>query len=888
MRGKAAPPDHGSLLILMQFHPNDKRFGLEIPFFVQLAAPNLGRTMSFHQRCFTWVFAAIVAILPRLREESWAEEGYGTRWTENHPDRILIEQLSQSGLHDVAIEVSQRRGSDSSLSNSTNERAHWRMLWMEATTNKLIAESAAWMDNPAALTLGLDEMDQACEKERSEDRGAWIQFQSARCRWLLLRSAVSAYLASPTRTTLSEWSLEQIRDAIEILEKIELAVASIAPASPTVNKKGGPTATEVSSLIADSKLLHCDLLVLRASLYRNDADERAAVGTSMLALLDEAEKKIGVGWSDYPKIEIARCRARLYLQEYSKVVDIAQQTLAPWESQGDRFAISRWGASLGSIAAESLRRSGDLEEASRWLARCGGWQTEPSLAIEHFAIQLARTQSTDNAALQSILELKKEIANRFGPYWSNRADALLIEFNRASPGTSGSPDMPGVSNTPNRSVANELIKAEVRQLLAAKRWEQAIDRLQQAELTSAEQRDVVQAMSFAMQAAALWGLQGDPMTAANEFYRAAVTYPESDQAAKAAMNGIAMVQAGLAKISADQKISEDQRTERRKEWLLLRTEIWKELLDRWPNSEQAATAADSLTEYYLGIDKIDELCELWISRLEKLKSTPSESVQQVASRALDFLRIYAWLLQESWLDSSVVQSEDSTKLDGWIARYEQIVQQGNWESIPMELNGLNAWRKTAGWEFSGALNKLTNAPKWLAGIVPAQSLANQLLNSPPSDFGKSEAWVALQQTLGEIQGSLPTESIADSGLMRSVRRSCTYWQCLLEHFANPQGPAMERLKTLESENPRDPWWTYYAARFRSRVLASQSEAELLWRRLAAAFPAGSVGWLECRARQVQLLRTSGRAEAAQQLAELVLATTPNLDALWRSRFVSAQ
>lgn len=880
----------------MQFHPNDKRLELEIPFFVQLTAPLHGRTMLIHQRCLAGFFAAFMAFLPWVWQVSYAYEGYGTLWTENHPDRILIEQLSQAGLHDIAIEVCQRRGSDSSLSSSTNEKAHWRMLWMEAMTNKRISESAAWLDNPSQLTRALEEMDQANEGVRAEERGAWVQFQSARCRWLLLRSAVSSYLASPTRTALSEWSLGQIRDAIEILERLELTAASIAPAPPANNKQGAPTATEVSSLVADSKLLHCDLLVLRASLYRNDQNERTAVGTSMLALLDEAEKKIGVGWSDYPKIEIARCRARFYLQENSKVIEIAQQTLAPWEARGDSLAIARWRSSLCSIAAESLRMSGDLEGASEWLVRGGGWQTDPSLAMEHFAIRLAQAQSTDSSTLQGILDLKEEIANRFGPYWSSRADALLIEFNRASTGKSGLPNAPLPSNATNRSIANELIKAEVRQLLAAKRWEQAIDRLQQAELASAEQSDMTQAMSFAMQTAALWGLRGDPMNAANEFYRAAVTYPESDQAAKAAMNGVAMIQAGLAKVSTAQGISEEQRTAQREEWLELRTGIWREILDRWPESEQAAKAADALTEFYLGMDKIDEICELWVSRLEKRNaatsesrgtaslSSSSDSLQSIAIRALDFLRIYAWLLHESWLDPSIVKSENATKLDGWVSRYEQALQKGDWQTIQAELNGVKAWRKTAGWEYTDAMKKLSDAPKWLAGVVPAQCLANQLLHSPASNSGKSETWLALQQMVEEGQASLPADASGDTKLMRSVRRSILYWQCLLEYFSDPQGPGIERLKSLEGERSRDPWWTYYSARFLSRVPDKQLEAELRWKRLAAAFPAGSIGWLECRARQVQLLRTTGRTEAAQQLADLVLATTSNLDPLWRRRF----
>ncbi len=149
--------------------------------------------MCIHQRCFAWIFAAIVSVLPPVMEVSCAQEGYGTLWTENHPDRILIEQLSQTGLHEIAIEVCQRRGGDSSLANSINERAHWRMLWMEALTNKLISESATWLDNPTLLTRALGEMDQACEKEQAEDRGLGCNFNP--------RAAVGSCCVPPFQLT---------------------------------------------------------------------------------------------------------------------------------------------------------------------------------------------------------------------------------------------------------------------------------------------------------------------------------------------------------------------------------------------------------------------------------------------------------------------------------------------------------------------------------------------------------------------------------------------------------------------------------------------------------------------------------------------------------------
>ncbi|AMV31956.1 hypothetical protein VN12_07530 [Pirellula sp. SH-Sr6A] len=854
--------------------------------------------MLTDNRFFSWITVVLLASLFLGIGPVFGIEGYGTPWPENHPDRILIEQISQAGLHEVAIEICQRRGNDSSLSSSVNEKAHWRMLWMEACTYQRISNSGTWLDNPSEITQFLEEIDREAELDRTGVRGPWVQFQSARCRWLLLRSAVSSYLASPTRTVLSEWALTEIRRALEILERIEQDAASIATASRPNPLHETPTATEVSSLIADSKLLRCDLLVLRASLYRDNGDEQSAAGTSMLALLEEAEKRIGVNWRDYPKIEIARCRAWLYLQQHSKVIEAVQSTLGDWDAKGDRQATERWRATLCAIASESLRRTGNLSGASEWLERGGGWQTDPSLAIEHFAIELARTQATDSQSLQRVLDLKRDISDRFGTYWSNRADALLIASNRAAPGVSNSPKMPGSPGPTNASVANELIKAEVRQLLAGKRWEQAIDRLQQAELASSEQKDIDSAMSFAMQIAALWGLQGDPMASANEFYRAAVTYADSPLAPKSAMNGVSMVQAGLVKLSQAAELTDVQRQEQREEWLRLRTEIWKELLERWPVSEQASTAADSLADFYLGTDQIDDWCELWVGRWEKLASgagasstsgnqlASREAIHVVALRSLEALRVYAWLLHESWLDSSIVNSEDGAKWDRWMSRTKDANAKDAAQDIAMEWDRLMRWRSSAGWEFADRLAELSDAPKWLVAWVPAHQLALQLSNASPSPSGNIEDWKELNRRVTSTRDALPTDSANDTALMRSVRRSTSYLQCVLEHYADPSGGGLQRLIEFERNHPRDPWWSYYSALILSGVPEKRASAELSWKRLAAAVPVGSVGWLECRARQVRLLRTSGRTEEANQLAELVLATTPGIDALWRGRFPS--
>ena len=852
--------------------------------------------MLTDSRFFSWVLVVLLASHSIGSGLVYGIQGYGTPWPGNHPDRILIEQMSLAGLHEVAIEICQRRGSDSSLSNSFNEKTHWRMLWMEASTHQCISDSSLWLDNPVVLSRFLEEMEREAEWERKGERGPWVQFQSARCRWLLLRSAVSSYLASPTRTALSEWALTEIRRAIEILERIELDAASIATSKFSNPQKGSPTVTEVSSLIAESKLLQCDLLVLRASLYRGNEEEQSAVGTSMLALLEEAEKRIGIQWSEYPKIEIARCRAWLYLQQHSKVAETVERTLADWDAKGRGQAIDRWRATLCAIASESLRRTGDLSRASQWLERGGGWQTDPSLAIEHFAIELAQAQATDAQALQRVLDLKRDISDRFGVYWSNRADALLIASNRSAPGVVNPPQMAGSPNAGNASIANELIKAEVRQLLAGKRWEQAIDRLQQAELASSEQKDIDSAMSFAMQIAALWGLQGDSMASANEFYRAAVTYPDSQLAAKSAMNGVAMIQGGLTKLSQATDLTNAQRQEQREDWLLLRTEIWKELLERWPASEQASTAANSLADFYLGTDQIDDWCELWVGRWEKLASGAGESgsganrlaspeaIQFAARRALEALRVYAWLLHESWLDSSIVTTADANKWDRWMSRASGANVKGSAQDMSLEWDRLKRWQRSAGWEFTDRIGELADAPKWLVSWVPAQQSAIQLWNAPANSSGKTEEWRELTRLVDAIRDALPSDPANDTALMRSVRRSVTYWQCVLDHYADPSGGGLQRLLELEANNPRDPWWTYYSALVLSRVPDKQAGAELRWKRLATALPAGSFGWLECRARQVQLLRTIGRTEDANQLAELVLATTPGMDALWRGRF----
>ena len=798
---------------------------------------------------------------------------FGTRYVDGHPDRRFVGQLIEMGFHEPAIELCQRRRSLAESGQDLNEKAHWRMLCMESEAAKTASELMKNSDTLPTIDTQIKSIAESFPMEQSDPRSLWVQYKSSWCQWYVLRSGVSVYLAAPGRTPLKDWCLKRIRIALDDLEELESGVAKTPTTGVSFADKIG--ANDLNSLTAEINLLACDLLSLRGMIYPAKSDERLAAGTQMLSVLEKAERRIGSSWSDRPKLQIAKCRALLLLDRPKDALSASASLFALPQLRRE------WTVAIAAIGSEAARDLGDFDTSFRWIRDAGGWESNPLLAIEQFATTLAneKMSSADEA-----LRIKKLIAERFGGYWASRTDALLVT-------TKGNIPNPN-TKAPSNALAMELLLSETKQLIADKRWEDAVEKLSQGESIAANEKNEELAHQMAKRSAAIWGSLGEFENAANEFHRAATTYPNVPQSPAASMTAVRMIQEGLQRLGQE---SNQLALEKRESLLQLRKQIWLDVMTIWPESEQSAAAVESLQDFYLSNDQLWEANQLWMERWDRLlrfstdrptkdNSFANQELQSAIQHSVVLTSLLCLLSQQSWLDSSLVGVEAQKKANDILLRLLETSE----KSDRSERNSLRARLQPmatgAGWEWSGSDFAHTSAlpSNLLDDWLECKLLYLQIVSSIPPTPEKIKSLSASVERLSqgmEGEQSKRLGKLTKDELTRSIelyRIAAKGWS------GDPEGAKIE-FERIEKESMRNAWWPYQSARFMQSIPSLREDSLVRFRRVASGLQPSSEGWYECRARTVQTLRMLQRKEEADQLAGVIIATSPSISPLWISR-----
>ena len=117
-----------------------------------------------------------------------------------------------------------------------------------------------------------------------------------------------------------------------------------------------------------------------------------------------------------------------------------------------------------------------------------------------------------------------------------------------------------------------------------------------------------------------------------------------------------------------------------------------------------------------------------------------------------------------------------------------------------------------------------------------------------------------------------------------LEQSIRSYEIAIDCWYDKIAPSIEAMKELAKQSGKSPWWPYRSARLLQTIPGQRELAIQQYRALAKGFIAGSDAWLEMRARTVQTMRWKGDAPEAQKLADLVLATYPNMSDEWKKRF----
>jgi hypothetical protein len=793
---------------------------------------------------------------------------YGMPGVSQPPDVRWIESLIANGFARYAVEVCESRLQ--LVPPDSDAYAQWMMLAMQAATSQAL-DAFDFSGDPQGLNILLQTNRTRSESMKGVPRELWIRSKNVWCQWLVHQRGLASYLAVPSRESLKQWIVTSIRTSLDEVEGLQQQVRRL-PSGP------GKTISNEQRLDLQGSLdlLHADLLYQRSQCYPQGSDDRLAAASEMLRSLDQALGKLPADWLHRPSLAIARVRAQILLEQYDDALTSANKL---WESLHAETETSsptaQYEQALCVVGARAARMKDRMPEFDQWISRGGGAMASPELALEQFAADL---EQGGEAAAERSLQWKRNVRDRFGPYWEQRIDALIVSNKTTQPS----------ANT----ASLEILRIEVRQLLAAKRWTDAIAKLQQAELAASQLNAEEEAFTFAMQVGAAHESLGNRGDAAQAFFDAATKYPSQPKAPSASL-----MSAWLIRPTAGSPPKLDSYRER------LTTTA-----RRWPTSDSAAQAVDWFERDCLAQDAIAPVLDLWCERVAGTKKTSSAMGR--------YLLAYC-LMNDAWIESIPFNDGDVAEpferlrmklIDGYVEVDREPYQKWimstqsdlRW-SVPEFRGDTTTWfggiSKIASGSFeANAIEEL--APKELAtwgedpleriGVLwyACEARAMKRLSQPnpasPTEALLLGKLVGMLRKERESETPYPLGPIIDSRLQRSIR----FYEILAAGEQGDWDGAFKKLDAERTANKKSAWWLYRSARAMQSVEAHRKDALPWYRLLASGFPAGSEPWFEARARTAQTMRWTNDMTAADQLRDLVFATYPGAETVWRSRFES--
>ena len=854
---------------------------------------------------------------------------FGPSLTFDHPDASFVESLLKLGLFDVAIESCRDRYRIAE-GTQLEATAQWSMLEMQSIAAKVAADPAI-IDNPDSVNNLLAANIAILERNPESSRFLWLKQQQQWCRWLVLHRLQAAYVAVPARKPIREWSLSAIRQCLEELETLQSQIQKAPARNGKSDSKSAPTSEQWTGLLNDTYLLQTDFLLLRALYYPAKSTDRIAAATEMTTAIDKAELRVSADWPGRPNIELARCAALIQLDRPSdalaRIKSLDQQLSASVDEKPKQG--NRWNLQITTLAAEACRNIGNIQESNQWISKAGGWSVAPELAIEHFAnlVTTPTGKASSESQLANALQVKKEIGIRFGSYWQQRADAILLanNVNRNS-----DPVIP--TGPASVSFKVELLMSEAKQLLAAKRWDEAIEKLSQAELSAASVGNETIALDIAIQASAVLFKNGQKETAESEFHRAAMEYSKQPKAPDAAVMSV---------YSFDKVLRFDENatsSSPKDEEAALQQQIYRgrlmDIVNTWPNTAQAKQAIMKLDRLLLATDQLNDLLALWSKRLDQASSIPESAVPNSArwsdfDSALSRFALVCTATQDAWYDHSIYSIEASKKIqpsidalrakliehanpnDRDVVRSElgMMVGSSRWASLETSFNQIPTNSPLTALSVSTLFQTASAAPftktEELVGVLDAaqtddasnlaikwtvsELLYQRLLQNGMTkaiDQSNLENFRSSVEWLYRLERQGDKNSLASIGLLQSMQfeRSVRLYRAAIQCWSGEEVLGIETIQAAIGLEPRSPWWTYRTARLFQTLGGQREKAIKQFRQLANGYPAGSEPWLESRARTVQTMRQLGDAKGAKDVTDLVFATYPAAAKEWQIRF----
>lgn len=800
---------------------------------------------------------------------------------------LTLSSMYTHGLMESALGYIRAR---SALDENRASKAWWAMREMEcharwAMQRASVAEKQ-WSECDA-VAENYQREQLAGQPTQSDSRWPWIEWQIARCRLLRAQSHLASYLATPTNDLHRQRALELVREIRSRMDdlvkevKRRQALASRMAAGDSNNEA---SAEQLRNLDADAQLLVSEALMVRWQLYPVASEDRAAALAEVRTTAADFFKRSRADDPTRSSLQLAQAVAELESGDAAALLKLEQLAQTADQPQIRMLAASNLARSLAREGQESRARIAlDLLERTA--------NEEPSLTpqlvlsrIEVTLARLEKSQGTKNEKeMSELVRQAQELGSQYGDYWRTRAEALLV--GRLSS-----------SSVTDSQLAMDLLIAEVRQLVAqgdASSMRDAANKLLQGRDAQAAGNRGAAAISLSTKAAALFNELKEWNLLIQAVQGTSVQFAKEAGAAEA---HLLAVQAQIEQI----KLAPEE--------IKLRTayiDLLRQQLKQWPESESSQKAKQWLKDWCLGTKQRSVYIE---SLQDAIEANAEANVNQdwlleCCQQILQLPSGDRWKIAKRWTKQTTGEAaRGNSKFEAWTQKaaasiailsdvstigfireasdLERIDREKNWSEFsklanPQEESPLLAYfncvRDIGTIQNTG---QLTSAANW-NGLTESTRLILMIplvdaINTLEPDR-RVAVWKSLQLSANWIKfdGAMPDPST------QAALQQIAIWL--------GDGEASQRLKAIADKYPRDGTVKLLYC-YQLASLGDPANAKIVAAQLAGLSASGSPTQLSAKWCLMRLQRDSGEAAEAAKSAKLLIATSPTLDALWKSRF----
>ncbi len=807
---------------------------------------------------------------------------------------------------------------------------------MHARWTSLLIKSIAERDSEraASIQVALGEstkiFDAFIADPKNQAYRVWIEYSYETVRFNLTNRAVANFLAAPTNKARRDDALETLRSMLDHLVEIkEMAHTQLGTALRRSDRDSASRVRDLGSLHNRLSLLEIDCMLLRSECYPQDSDERIAAGTEALAAIDKITGRIESDWSGQELLDLTRNQSLIALSRYNDAV----QSLSKWIPTVNDPSLRHRGIAMLASAYQS---QGDLTLATKALltASNNALQESPEIGLATLALQIASWKKQSDASparrppsvdendqeIERILKVKNQIADRFGGYWRQRAEALIVA---ASLGSSAA------SNASVPSTSLDLLKVEIRQRLAAGDFSGAVLLLEQAEAATLASNDMKQAFVYAKSALGVAQQQNDSnqptlsntQSIIERIALTAKTYSAQETSAQLHQLAIERQQALIATDASTKSFGS------------ISDAFMQMLLEHvmvWPDDESSSANRQQLQKLYFSMADIPALVALWSDELSWLTTAPKDvEPSRVMNRDSRIASACASLVNAKLLSSLVAEPRadapsesrptghlppawqwildalggdfDWWKIDGglrqadgasivWnppgntiekddiVSAFQTLLYSAMQSEITdnsFEIQRIIDWTRT---DLHGRIAWITALNLELSNILRLRSI------SDGHDRAAKEWLDSLTQLHAAMQEDLQALEIAlHPSVFLRLNEHAAIVGARITAMNGDVALGETKIESFRQKDTRNLRWTLELARLSEMQSDRIENALQLYRQLASGSPVGSDAWFESRLSSARCLRQQKKIAEADQIVALVQAMIADVPEKWKRR-----